>query len=73
MRRFEGRLLSVDLAVAQAWGRLVGASERRGRPLPVIDGLIAATAMAHKLSVASRNAGEFESCGVECMNPWEGS
>ncbi len=73
VRRFEGRLLSFDLAVAQAWGPLVGASEHRGRPLPVIDSLIAATAIAHKLSVVSRNAADFERCGVECVNPWEAS
>lgn len=72
-RRFEGRILNIDVAVVQGWGAMVGASERRGRPLPVIDSLIAATAIAHNLRVVSRNAPDFERCGVECVNPWEAS
>lgn len=69
-KRFEGRLLSLDLQVAQRWGAMVGASERKGRPLPVIDSLIAATAIVHGLSVVSRNVADFERCGVSCVDPW---
>lgn len=69
--RFEGRILSIDLAITQRWGLIVGASERKGRPLPVIDSLIAATASVHNLSVVSRNVSDFEKCGVACMNPWQ--
>lgn len=69
-KRFEGRLLSLDLQVAQRWGAMVGASERKGRPLPVIDSLIAATAIVHGLSVVSRNVADFERCGVTCVDPW---
>jgi len=70
MSRFEGRLLVVDRNVASRWGMLTGTAERKGRPLPVIDSLIAATAVAHDLTVVSRNAMDFERCGVPCLNPW---
>ncbi len=68
--RFEARLLTLDRHVAERWGQLVGASERKGRPLPVIDSLISATAIAHGLTVVSRNASDFERCGAPCHNPW---
>jgi toxin FitB len=68
--RFGGRLLSVDLAVAVRWGALVGESERRGQPLPVIDSLIAATCLVYGLTVATRNQGDFRRCEVQCFNPW---
>ena len=70
MMRFEDRLLAVDRQVASRWGTLTGTSERKGRPLPVIDSLIAATAIVHELTVVSRNATDFERCGVPCLNPW---
>jgi toxin FitB len=70
VQRFEGRLLAIDLAVVQRWGAMAGASERRGRPLPVVDSLIAATAVEHQLHVVSRNVDDFERCGVKCISPW---
>ncbi len=72
-RRFGDRLLPIDLSVTQRWGAIAGASERKGRPLPVMDSLIAATAMAHGLTVVSRNVSDFDRCGVQCVNPWQRS
>jgi predicted nucleic acid-binding protein len=68
--RFEGRLLDVDRAVAERWGAISGASESRGMPLPVIDGLIAASALTHGLEVVTRDTGDLERCGARCVNPW---
>ena len=68
--RFADRVLAVNIVVARHWGTLVGESERKGQPLPVIDSLIAATAIAHDLVVVSRNVGDFERCGARCLNPW---
>ncbi|MBI5511573.1 MAG: type II toxin-antitoxin system VapC family toxin [Deltaproteobacteria bacterium] len=68
--RFEGRVLPIDVAVASRWGALSGEAERKGSPVPVIDGLISATALEHGLTVVSRNVGDFEVCGVACLNPW---
>ena len=68
--RFRERLLAIDAMVAAIWGRLAGEAEARGKPLPVIDGLIAATGLAHDLTVATRNIDDFERCGARCVNPW---
>jgi predicted nucleic acid-binding protein len=68
--RFRGRLLMVDSGVAARWGVLVGASEARGQPLPVIDSLIAATGLQHDLTVVTRNTDDLERCGARCINPW---
>lgn len=68
--RFRERLLSIDALVAATWGRLAGEAEARGEPLPVIDGLIAATSLARDLTVATRNIEDFERCGTRCFNPW---
>jgi len=68
--RFRERLLAIDSTVAATWGRLAGEAESRGEPLPVIDGLIAATSLAHDLTVATRNVADFQRCGARCFNPW---
>lgn len=69
--RFAGRLYAIDARIASRWGEISGEAERRGAPLPVIDSLIAATALTHDLQVATRNVDDFERCGVGCVNPWD--
>ena len=69
--RFRGRILQVDTAVAVAWGRLLGEAEARGKPLPVVDVLIAATARVFDCVVVTRNVKDLEPTGVEIMNPWD--
>lgn len=71
IERFGGRLLPIDARTATRWGTIAGESEKRGRPLPVIDCLIAATALVHGLTVATRNVGDFERYGATCVNPWD--
>ena len=70
VERFGGRLLAIDARTATRWGAISGESERRGRPLPVIDSLIAATALVHGFTVVTRNVEDFERCGAPCFNPW---
>lgn len=72
-RQFEGRVLPVDVAVAQAWGTLTAEADRAGRPLPVVDGLLLATARARDLTMVTRNAGDFDGRGVPVLNPYEGT
>jgi toxin FitB len=62
---FEGRVLSVDLAVVQR-----SAALHVPNPRPVRDGLIAATALVHGLTVVTRNLADFQPCGVTLINPW---
>ena len=69
--RFEGRILEVTDAVALAWGQLLGEGERKGRLIPVIDGLIAATAAVHHLTIVSRNLIHLQPSGATVINPWE--
>jgi len=68
-QRFEGRILPVDEAVSLAWGQLVADA---GRPLPAIDSLIAATAVAHQLTVATRNTENMADTGAAVFDPWQG-
>ncbi len=68
--RFSGRLLPIDVRIAERWGVLAGESEKRGLPLPVIDSLLAATALVHGLQIVTRNVRDFERCGVTCVNLW---
>ena len=62
---FAGRILAVDTAVAQRSARL-----HVPDPRPVRDGLIAATALVHGMTVVTRNVADFEPTGVPVINPW---
>jgi toxin FitB len=64
---FAGRILDVDIAVAQRSARL-----HVPNPHPVRDGLIAATALVHGMIVITRNVADFEPTGVPIFNPWAG-
>lgn len=68
--QFTGRLLAVDERVALAWGRLAAEGRRQGRELPVIDGLLLATAMVHSLTLVTRNERDCSERGVPVLNPW---
>lgn len=70
--RFEGRILAVDQEVADRWGLLTAAARTAGIVLPVIDGLLAATALEHNLTLVTRDTGEIPSMGVAVFNPWAG-
>lgn len=61
------RLLAVDLAVADRWGRLLA---QVGRPVAAVDSLLAATALHHELRLVTRNAADFDFPGLEVVNPW---
>ena len=62
---FDGRVLPIDSAVAQRSARL-----HVPDPRPVRDGLIAATALVHGMTVVTRNVADFEPMGVALLNPW---
>jgi hypothetical protein len=62
---FAERILSVDRAVARIWGELSAS-----RPLPVVDTLIGATAIAHGLTLVTRNVRDMAVGGIDLVNPW---
>jgi predicted nucleic acid-binding protein len=70
LHRFEGRLLGVTLDIARAWGEICAQAQRVGKPLSVIDGFFAATARVHTLTLVTRNDADFESAGIDVINPW---
>src|SRR5258708_8185595 len=70
-RRFDGRILELDLSAAEQWGLMVAEGFRLGSPLPIVDGLIAATALEHGLVLVSRNVRDFERLGADVFHPWE--
>ncbi len=63
---YADRILPVTAAIADRWGRL-----SPNQPLPVTDGLIAATAVEHKLTVVTRNTADFARAGVNLLDPFE--
>lgn len=68
--RFEGRLLPIDEAIAQAWGRVRARTDLMGRSVDPVDALFAATAESHGLTIVTRNVRDFEPTGVPIVNPW---
>jgi len=64
---FTGRILSVDIPVADRWGRL---QAEAGRPVSAVDSLLAATALHHELRLVTRNEKDFAYPGLEVINPW---
>ena len=68
--RFSGRILPVTDGIAERWGRLAAQAKRNGQMISVIDGLLAATAMHHNLTVVSRNPRDFSVTHVPALNPW---
>lgn len=64
---FEDRLIPIDAAVADRWGKLL---VEVGRPVPAVDGLLAATALHHGLRLVTRNRADFAFPGLEVVDPW---
>lgn len=69
--RFSGRIVPIDVAIADRWGLIAAEAKRKGKALSVMDGLLAATALHHNLTVVSRNASDFKNTPVPVLNPWE--
>jgi predicted nucleic acid-binding protein len=68
--RFSGRILPIDRFIADRWGLLSAEAKRRGKSLSAIDGLLAATALHHNLTIVSRNVDDFSGTQVPILNPW---
>lgn len=68
--RFSDRILSVDQEVADRWGHLSGLAGARRVQVSVIDGLLAATAIQHNLTLVTRDTRDVAATGVSLFNPW---
>ena len=67
---FADRILPVGIAVMERWAELQIATQKAGRSLPLMDSLLAATALAHGLTLATRNLADFQAAGVPLLDPW---
>ena len=67
--RFKNRTLNINLEEANKWGKILATAEKKGKSLPAIDLLIAATAQVHNLSVVAKNTKDMEGLRVEIINP----
>lgn len=69
--RYDQRILTLDTEVLRQWGRLTARLERKGRVLPIIDSLIAATTLVHNLTIVTRNVDDFALTGASILNIWK--
>jgi len=63
--QFVDRVIAIDTEISVTWGRL-----NANRPLPVVDGLLAATAIVHGMVLVTRNLRDIADTGVELLDPW---
>ena len=70
-RGFSGRILAFDSACAEGYATVRTRREAAGLPISIPDALIAGTALAHGVTVATRNLADFAGCGVQIIDPWQ--
>ena len=68
---YAGRVLPVTDAIAERWGHMSATAKRHGVTLAVVDGVIAATAIEHNLTLVTRNVNHFDGLGISLLNLWE--
>lgn len=68
--RFELRILPINGAIADEWGKLVARREASGHPMGVMDAFIAATALVHNFTLVTRNVDDFRLSLDSIVNPW---
>lgn len=73
LRQFAGRLHDITVSVSMRWGALIAESRRRGQSVPLVDGLLLATAAEHDLTLVTRNASHCVHRGVPVLDPWSGT
>lgn len=71
LARFHGKIIPLGTDIIVEWGLLTARLEAQGKPMPAINSLIAATALEEKMSLVTRNVGDFEAAGVDILNPWK--
>jgi predicted nucleic acid-binding protein len=69
--RFENKILPVDLSAMQIWGTLTARMESAGKPMGVMDSLIAASALSQNLILVTRNIKDFSGTNLQLINPWD--
>ena len=70
-RQFAGRVLALDSETFITWGRITAEQKQKGKPMSVMDSLIAATALQHRMVLVTRNVVDFKAEALGILNPWE--
>ena len=60
-----------DAIISRRWAKLVVDLKQKGETMPLLDGMIAATALQHDLAIATRNRRDFRKAGVKTLNPFD--
>lgn len=71
IEQFGSRTLDLNIATVRRWAALMASVETKGRPLPMIDSLIAATALDNDLTIVTRNEDDFAATGAKVLNLWK--
>ena len=71
LAQFAGRVLPLDSETLLVWGKMTAQLKQQGKPMSVMDSLIAATALHHNLALVTRNVSDFEQTNVSLFNPWD--
>ena len=69
-KRFEGRIIPIDIRIASRWGEIQGIAEQAGKPMPSVDGLIAASGIVNNCAIVTRNISDMEQSSAVLLNPW---
>ena len=69
--RFDGRVVPANEDIAKAWGKLIAASEARGKRMNLMDGFLAATCLVFRLTLVTRDLGDFAESGCPIVSPWD--
>ena len=69
--QFAGRILALDAATFKTWGQLIASLKQQGRTMSVMDSLIAATAVHHRMTLVTRNVSDFQQVELSIFNPWQ--
>lgn len=70
-KRFENRIIPIDLKVVTNWGSTQGLAELAGKSMPTIDGVIAVSGLTYNCIVETRNTSDMEQSTAELFNPWK--
>lgn len=70
-KRFKGRIIDITQEIAIKWGDIQGEAEKIGKKMPVLDSLLAATALVNNFTLVTRNVRNVETSGCDVLNLWE--